>query len=444
MHLREIRLVKEENKRLKTENKELRDLCCFLDDDRQRTRRLSREWQRFGRYTSNVMKQEVTAYQDKLKDLERRQNELMGQNAELKQLCLYLDEQRTQFKSLHSKTTAFNSSESSCDGSGRSSDSETHKPEAEQQRRVVGSRDELHCENKLRQLISEPQQDISTGSHETQTSVYDSLASDELFGYIQRLENRVQHLEKSQEFLWRSESNLTSEPEEQHQSKFSDQELPSAPETIPSTPTEQQTIDQNALVDSQTSTGTASSGTTYASTNSDDSAVTAVYVLNDRGETPMGARSGTLTPIDEEVENPDVDPAFTAGDNYLMNLDSLPSLRRFSFSEPSEIFAEKKKEPLSRSHSLNLRRPIDIDVEPMSSSYSCRQQSSNSLAEAVQVLRVQEMAQRNRQRLLTTTETALVHQMCQVAWESLDRQSAQSFEENHVSDSKSNLRMSAV
>lgn len=57
MHLREIRLVKEENKRLKNENKELRDLCCFLDDDRQRTRRLSREWQRFGRYTSNVMKQ---------------------------------------------------------------------------------------------------------------------------------------------------------------------------------------------------------------------------------------------------------------------------------------------------------------------------------------------------------------------------------------------------
>lgn len=75
-------------------------------------------------------------------------------------------------------------------------------------------------------------------------------------------------------------------------------------------------------------TGTASSGTTYASTNSDDSAVTAVYVLNDGGETPLGARSGTLTPIDEEAENGEVDPEFAADDYHLLNLDSLVSHRR--------------------------------------------------------------------------------------------------------------------
>ena len=46
---------------------ELRDLCCFLDDDRQKGRKLAKEWQRFGRYTSSVMKSEVTVYQDKLK-----------------------------------------------------------------------------------------------------------------------------------------------------------------------------------------------------------------------------------------------------------------------------------------------------------------------------------------------------------------------------------------
>lgn len=113
----------------------------------------------------------MTAYQDKLKDLERRQNELMAQNIELKQLCLYLDEQRSQYKSAHSKAVAFNSSESSCDGSGRSSDSETHKPEAEQQRRPPANRTEVHCENKLRQLINEPPHDLSTDSHETQTAV---------------------------------------------------------------------------------------------------------------------------------------------------------------------------------------------------------------------------------------------------------------------------------
>ena len=35
------------------------DLCCFLDDDRQKGRRLAREWQKFGRYTAKVMKQEM-------------------------------------------------------------------------------------------------------------------------------------------------------------------------------------------------------------------------------------------------------------------------------------------------------------------------------------------------------------------------------------------------
>lgn len=61
------------NQRLQDDNQELRDLCCFLDDDRQRGRKLAKEWQRFGRYTASVMKSEVAAYQQKLKELETRQ-----------------------------------------------------------------------------------------------------------------------------------------------------------------------------------------------------------------------------------------------------------------------------------------------------------------------------------------------------------------------------------
>ena len=55
----EIRSLKEVNQRLQADNQELRDLCCFLDDDRQKGRKLAREWQRFGRYTSGVMQSEV-------------------------------------------------------------------------------------------------------------------------------------------------------------------------------------------------------------------------------------------------------------------------------------------------------------------------------------------------------------------------------------------------
>lgn len=90
----EIRNLKELNARLSEDNQELRDLCCFLDDDRQKGRKLAREWQRFGRYTASVMRQEVSNYQSKLKDLAGKQDDLIRDNLELKELCLYLDEER--------------------------------------------------------------------------------------------------------------------------------------------------------------------------------------------------------------------------------------------------------------------------------------------------------------------------------------------------------------
>lgn len=94
VHLLEIRGLKEVNQRLQEDSQELRDLCCFLDDDRQKGRKLAREWQRFGRYTSSVMKSEVSAYQTKLQELEQRQQELLRENLELKELCLFLDSER--------------------------------------------------------------------------------------------------------------------------------------------------------------------------------------------------------------------------------------------------------------------------------------------------------------------------------------------------------------
>lgn len=68
-HLLEIRNLKEINKKLQDDNQELRDLCCFLDDDRQKHKKLSREWQRFGRQTSSVIKTEVANHQTKLHEL---------------------------------------------------------------------------------------------------------------------------------------------------------------------------------------------------------------------------------------------------------------------------------------------------------------------------------------------------------------------------------------
>ena len=94
VHLDEIRLLKDINHKLQADLQELRDLTCYLDDDRQKCRKLAREWQRFGRYTASVMRNEVASYQEKLKILEEKQSDLSKDNAELKELCLYLDRQR--------------------------------------------------------------------------------------------------------------------------------------------------------------------------------------------------------------------------------------------------------------------------------------------------------------------------------------------------------------
>ncbi|XP_020342676.1 coiled-coil domain-containing protein 85C-A isoform X1 [Oncorhynchus kisutch] len=94
VHLHEIRSLKEINQKLQDDNHELRELCCFLDDDRQKGKKLSREWQRFGRYTAGSMWKDVGVYHQKLKDLEANQDSVMRENLELKEIILMLDEER--------------------------------------------------------------------------------------------------------------------------------------------------------------------------------------------------------------------------------------------------------------------------------------------------------------------------------------------------------------
>nr|XP_020479093.1 coiled-coil domain-containing protein 85A-like isoform X2 [Monopterus albus] len=93
-HLNEIRSLKDVNQKLQEDNQELRDLCCFLDDDRQKGKRVSREWQRLGRYSADLMRKDVAIYLQKLKELEQRQMEIIRENLEFKEVCLMLEEER--------------------------------------------------------------------------------------------------------------------------------------------------------------------------------------------------------------------------------------------------------------------------------------------------------------------------------------------------------------
>ncbi len=94
IYLHEIRVLQELNKGLQNDLNELRELCCYLDDDRRNCRRVAKEWQKFGRYTVTVMRNEVISYSDKLGQLESKQIDLIKENGELRDLCLYLDNKR--------------------------------------------------------------------------------------------------------------------------------------------------------------------------------------------------------------------------------------------------------------------------------------------------------------------------------------------------------------
>lgn len=124
----ELRALKETNARLIDDNQELRDLCCFLDDDRQKGRKLAREWNRFGKYTASVMRSEVQAYQNKLRQLDEKQQELIRDNLELKELCLYLDEERTRTNMLCSNCGQTTAAMLRDDGDGSSSSTNADEP----------------------------------------------------------------------------------------------------------------------------------------------------------------------------------------------------------------------------------------------------------------------------------------------------------------------------
>ncbi|XP_023808663.1 coiled-coil domain-containing protein 85C isoform X1 [Oryzias latipes] len=195
VHLHEIRSLKEINQKLQDDNHELRELCCFLDDDRQKGKKLSREWQRFGRYTASAMWKEVGAYMMKLKELEATQEAVVRENCELKEIILMLDEERNgagSRSSIDSQSSLTNlnggtgtvrdvgdGSSTSSTGSAGSPDhhNHTHKPPEN---------------SKLGPTIRRSMDDLSAPHHHR--SIPNGL-NDSSSNYIRQLETKVRILE---------------------------------------------------------------------------------------------------------------------------------------------------------------------------------------------------------------------------------------------------------
>lgn len=199
VHLHEIRNLKEINQKLQDDNHELRELCCFLDDDRQKGKKLSREWQRFGRYTASAMWKEVGTYMMKLKELEANQETVLRENSELKEIILMLDEDRNGAGSRssidsQSSLTNLNGGTSTVrdvgDGSSTSSTGSAGSPDHHNH-----NHNHMHkpTENgKMGTTIRRSMDDLSAPHHHR--SIPNGL-NDSSTNYIRQLETKVRILE---------------------------------------------------------------------------------------------------------------------------------------------------------------------------------------------------------------------------------------------------------
>ncbi|KAL7379982.1 hypothetical protein ABVT39_009528 [Epinephelus coioides] len=197
VHLHEIRSLKEVNQKLQDDNQELRELCCFLDDDRQKGKKVSREWQRFGRYTASVLWKDVGLYQQKLTELESSQEALRTENMELKEIVLMLDEDRSGAGSRSSIDSQSSLSNLNCsvpvrdvgDGSSTSSTGSAGSPDHHHSHLHKASEGKI---SSLRRSMD----DLSAPHFQRGDGISDALA-----GYIRQLENKMRVLEEENQQL---------------------------------------------------------------------------------------------------------------------------------------------------------------------------------------------------------------------------------------------------
>lgn len=149
MHLLEVRGVREINQKLLREKdnlikekEELAGICCFLDDDREKAKKVAREWQMFGRYATGVLQKELASCHSKVKELEQRQSSLTQENKNLKEICIMLDQEQAGSRSSVDSQNSFpcppsgllsvNGIRDSGDGSSNGSTASTCSPDHRQ------------------------------------------------------------------------------------------------------------------------------------------------------------------------------------------------------------------------------------------------------------------------------------------------------------------------
>lgn len=76
---------------LEKENEELRLMCGYLGEACHRSRKMELEWQSFGKYTAEILKEELASSESRNRVTKDELEKLAKENKELKEMCLFLD-----------------------------------------------------------------------------------------------------------------------------------------------------------------------------------------------------------------------------------------------------------------------------------------------------------------------------------------------------------------
>ncbi|CEF62520.1 Protein of unknown function DUF2216, coiled-coil family-containing protein [Strongyloides ratti] len=94
MHIMEVSKLHRKINETEAINQELKALCSMFENEAKKTRMIVKENDKIRKYSNEFIKQELRTFAEKTRELSFSNEQLIMENKELKRLCLYLDEQR--------------------------------------------------------------------------------------------------------------------------------------------------------------------------------------------------------------------------------------------------------------------------------------------------------------------------------------------------------------
>ncbi|OQR78469.1 coiled-coil domain-containing protein 85C-like [Tropilaelaps mercedesae] len=216
-HRQEIVQLKERNAKVQSENEDLRNMCCFLDDERERAHKLVAEWRRFGRYTASILSHELNTYRHKLSQLESRQNQILRSESgsakpdlleatpsstqdHVKDHCLDKEDAASEVASSSSQARASLASSGSTTSSASPSDPATSQTQSSEQNRSIADNvaDAFKVLELHEQLESDPMSDREKSLIRDMCNVVWNKLEQHYSPTLQQVEGNSERAESSQ------------------------------------------------------------------------------------------------------------------------------------------------------------------------------------------------------------------------------------------------------